>query len=145
MRVREYHFSIKCGPFLAWVIAWCVRPAPWAACCCCDAKSEVLSCSYFATFHPFSAPESWLTRTSMQLAGTLLLKLVGQFTVKHFSDFQASVRLNYLSLFLLDFLPSVFHSPGLARLGPPKKYKHWDVSEYIPYIIRHILLLMVTF
>ena len=36
------------------------------------------------------------------------LKLVGQFTVKHFSDFQASVRLNYLSLFLLDFLPSVF-------------------------------------
>ena len=59
---------------------------------------------------PLFTPFQLLTDTYFNAtrAGTLLLKLVGQFTVKHFSDFQASVRLNYLSLFLLDFLPSVF-------------------------------------
>ena len=57
----------------------------------------------FCHFSPLFS--SWLTRSPMQLGTTAAgrtnarhttLKLVGQFTVKHFSDFQASVRLNYL-------------------------------------------------
>ena len=55
------------------------------------------------------------------------------------------------SMFYQDCIPFVqclqtfyIHICGLARLGPPKKYKHWDLSEYLIAIVWHVFLVIGT-
>ena len=98
----------------------------------CDAKSEVLSCSYFATFHPFSAPD-WhvLQCNSRRHTATQVSRSIHCKTFFRLSGFrQVKLPLSFCWIFCLVFLHVILrftHLIGFSR-NRRKKMSHLTVS-----------------